>query len=171
MKRKRCHYCKRLFIPDPRVGERQKTCGDPLCQKAHKAENNTRWRKNNPDYCRNDYPRLKEWLDQHPGYLKQYRDAHPEYAKKNREAQRLRDRRKKLRLDIQAEIKSQASEITNQLWKLPHLDIQDEISIKPAEITFLFTTLPCLDIQARIDNDFCLRDNATIQTGRFASCP
>lgn len=166
MKSKRCRYCKRLFIPDPRVGDRQKTCGDPLCQKAHKVENNALWRSRNPDHFRKDYPRVKEWLDQHPGYLKQYRETHPEYVKKNREAQRVRDRRKKLRLDIQAEIKRQASEITNQLWNLPHLDIQDEISIQPPEMTFLFSSLPCLDIQVPLDNPFCLRENVTIHTGR-----
>jgi hypothetical protein len=166
MKSKRCRYCKRLFIPDPRMGERQKTCGDPLCQKAHKAKNNLCWRRNNPGYFSNDYPRLKEWLDHHPGYLKEYRDAHPDYVKKNREAQRIRDRSKKLRLDIQAEIKGQAPEITNQLWNLPHLDIQDEKFLQPLEMTFLFSTLPCLAIQVPLDNPFCLRDNATIHTGR-----
>ena len=165
MKRKRCRYCKSLFIPDPRVGQRQKTCGDDLCQKAHKAQNNARWRKRNPDYARNDYPRLKEWLDQYPGYLKEYRQTHPEYVKKNREAQRVRDRSKKLRLDIQAEIKRQAPEITNQLWNLPHLDIQDEIPVKPLEMTFLLSNLPCLDIQVPLDNAFCLRENPTIHTG------
>ena len=104
MERKRCRYCKRLFIPDPRVGERQKTCGEPHCQKAHKAENNTRWRRRNPDYFRNDYLRVKEWLDHHPGYLEAYRQSHPHYVTRNREAQRIRDRGKKLRLDIQAPI-------------------------------------------------------------------
>ena len=164
MKRKRCRYCKRLFIMDPRVGERQKSCGDSFCQKAHKVENNTCWRRRNPDYFRKDYPRVKQWLDQHPGYLKQYRQSHPEYVKKNREAQRVRDRRKKLYLDIQAEIKRQTPEITNQIWHLPHLDIQDEISIKPLEMTFLFSNLPCLDIQVSFDKAFCLRENATIHT-------
>lgn len=166
MKRKRCRYCKRLFIPDPRVGERQKTCGDPLCQKAHKVENNTRWRGRNPGYFKNDYPRIKQWLDQHPGYLKQYRQIHPEYVKKNREARRVRYRRKKLRVDIQAEIKRQAIEITDKLWNLPDVDIQAEISVQPLEMTFLFSALPCLDIQVPIDNTLCLRQNATIHTGR-----
>ena len=166
MKRKRCRYCKRLCMPDPRVGERQKTCGDPVCQKAHKVENNACWRKKNPDYFSNDYPRLKEWLDHHPGYLKEYRQTHPEYVKKNREARRLRYRRKGLCVDIQAEIKRQAIEIADKLWNLPHLDIQDEISIQPLEMTFLFSTLPCLDIQVSLDKPFCLRQNATIHTGR-----
>jgi hypothetical protein len=166
MKGKMCRYCKSLFIPDPRVGERQKTCGDPLYQKAHKAENNACWRKRNPGYFRNDYSRVKQWLEHHPGYLKEYRQTHPEYVKKNHEAQRVRDRSKKLCLDIQAEIKAQASEITNQLWNLPHLDIQDEISLQPLKMTFLFGTLPCLDIQVPLDNAFCPYENATIHTGR-----
>ena len=166
MKRKRCRYCKRLFLPDPRVGKRQKTCGDPLCQKAHKVEYNARWRRRNSDYFRNDYPRVKEWLDQHPGYLTQYRQTHPEYVRKNREARRLRYRRKRLCVDIQTEIKRQAIEITDKLWNLPHLDIQDEISIQPLEMTLLFGTLPCLDIQIPLDNHFCLRQNATTHTGR-----
>ena len=166
MKRKRCRYCKRLVIPDPRVGERQKTCGDPLCQKAHKAENNTRWRERNPDYFCNDYPRVKEWLDQHPGYLREYRQSHPEYVKKNREARRLRYRRKRLCVDIQAEIKRQAIEMTDKLWNSPHVDIQDGRSIQPLEMTFLFSAFPCLDIQVPLDNPLCLRENATIHPGR-----
>ena len=171
MKMKRCRYCKRLFISEPRVRDRQKACGDPPCQRAHKTENNARWRKSNPDYFRNDYPRVKQWLDQHPGYLREYRQSHPEYVKKNREARRLRYRRKKLRVDIQAEIKRQSIEITDKLWNLPHVAIQDERSIQPLEMTLLFSTLPCFAIQVPLDNAFCLRDNATIHPGRCVPCP
>ena len=57
-KRKRkCRFCPTLFVPDPRLGSRQQTCDDPECRKALKAENNALWRKANPDYFRNDYPR------------------------------------------------------------------------------------------------------------------
>ena len=86
--------------------------------------------------------------------------------KKNREARRLRYRRKRLCVDIQAEIKRQSIEITDKLWNLPDVDIQDEISVQPLEMTFLFGTLPCLDIQVPIDNALCLRQNATTHTGR-----
>jgi hypothetical protein len=151
MKQKKCPYCRIFFAPDPRVGQRQKTCGNPSCKKALKAKNNARWRKENPDCCRNDYPRIKQWLDHHPGYLQHYRKNHPEYVHKNRQAQRLRDRRKKLLLDIQAQIKNQLPETIEQLWNLPPLDIQDPISLKPLEITFLFSTLPTLAIQAPMD--------------------
>ncbi len=162
MKRKKCPYCRTSFVANPRVKQRQKTCGKPACKKALKAENNVRWRQENPHCCYHDYPRVKEWLDQHPGYLKGFRQSHPQYVQKNRQAQRLRDRRKKLHLDIQAQIKDQLPEITEQLWNLPHLDIQDEISLKPLEMTFLFSTFPCLDIQVQIDKCICPKENGII---------
>jgi len=102
MKRLTCPYCKRSFRPHPRVGNRQKTCGKPSCKKTRKAEINRRWRRDNPDCCQNDYPRVKEWLGQHPHYLVQYRQSHPEYVQRNREAQKHRDRSKKIHLDIQS---------------------------------------------------------------------
>jgi len=163
---KKCPYCKTQFTPHPKVGERQKICGKPACKKALKSENNRKWRQRNPEYYCDDYPRLKDWLEENPGYLKDYRGNHPEYVKKNREAQRIRDRRKKLRLDIQAQLKRQAPEITNQLWKLSNLDIQAQLDAKPLEITFLFSTLPCLDIQVQLDRAFRGGENVAISCGR-----
>jgi len=163
---KKCPYCKTPFTPHVKVGDRQKTCGKAACKKALKSENNRRWRQRNPDHYRNDYPRLREWLDQNPGYLKHYRESHPEYEKKNRKAQRVRDRRKKLRLDIQAQLKKQRPEITNQLWDLYNLDIQAQLDAKPPEMTFLFSMLPCLDIQVQLDRGFCVGENVAIPCGR-----
>ena len=163
---KKCPYCKIQFIPHPKVGKRQKTCGKPACKSALKSDNNRLWRQRNPDYYSNGYSRLKDWLEQNPGYLKEYRKSHPEYVKKNREAQRVRDRRKKLRLDIQAQLKRQAPEITNQLWESPNLDIQAQLDSKPIEITFLFSTLPCLDMQFQMDKVLCGRENVAIACGR-----
>ena len=144
---KKCPYCKTSFTPHVKVVARQKTCGSPECKKALKSENNKRWRRKNADCCQNDYPRVKEWLEQNPGYLKKYRQGHPEYVRKNREAQRVRDRSKKLRLDIQA-----------------------QLNIKPIEITFLFSSLPCLDIQVQLDSPFGLKDNSGILTRRDCLC-
>jgi hypothetical protein len=87
-------------------------------------------------------------------------------VKKNRDAQRVRDRRKKLRLDIQAQLKKQASKITNELWKSSNLDIQAQLDVKPLEITFLFSTLPCLDIQVQLDRAFHVEENVAIPCGR-----
>ena len=157
-----------------KVSSRQKTCGSPECKKALKSENNKRWRRRNAACCQKDYqkdyPRVKEWLDQNPGYLKKYRQDHPEYVQKNREAQRSRDRSKKLRLDIQAQLKRQASQITDKLWDSSNLDIQAHLGIKPIEMTLLFSSLPCLDIQVQLDKPFALRDNPGMLTGRDFLC-
>jgi len=165
MKRKKCPYCKSSFMPHPRVGNRQKTCGKPDCRKRLKAKNNKRWREENPDYFRNDYQRVKTWLDEHPDYLKTFRENNPDYVKKNREAQRIRDRGKKIRLDIQAQLKEKLPDIINQTWSLPNLDIQDEISLKPAEMTFLFSTFPCLDMQDEMDRVRYPGENGNISKG------
>lgn len=163
---KKCPYCQTFFIPTPRGGgKRQKVCGKPSCKKALKAENNARWRRGNPDCWRNDYPRVEQWLDQHPGYLKQYRANHPEYVQRNREAQRKRDRRKRVHLDIQAQIRDQLPDITKELSHLPFLDIQDDKQAKPLEMTFLLRSFPCLDIQIQIAKSILLEQNKIIQTG------
>jgi hypothetical protein len=114
MRAKRCPYCQRLLTLNPRVRKRRKTCGRPSCQKSLKRENSARWRKEHPDNCPLDYPCVKLWLPKPPGYLQHYRETHPGYVEKNRQAQRLRDRRKNLPLDIQNKIKRQPTEIIDQ---------------------------------------------------------
>ncbi len=159
---KECPYCKTQFTTHVKAGKRQKTCGKPACKKALKSDNNRKWRQRNRDYYSDGYSRLKDWLEENPGYLKRYRGSHPEYVKKNREAQRVRDRRKKLHLDIQAQLKRQAPEITNELWESSNLDIQAQLDVKPLEITFLLSTLPCLDIQVQLDRAFHTGENVAI---------
>jgi hypothetical protein len=167
MKRKKCPYCRTSFVPSPRVGKRQKTCGRPSCQKALNQENSARWRQEHPESCRLDYPRVKLWLQKHPGYLQQYRQTHPAYVQKNRQAQRLRDRRNKLHLDIQNKIKRQPPNIIDQLWDLSHLDIQNVAELQPLEVTFLFSTFPCLDIQNSLGKSLCLRDHGPSEPRRL----
>lgn len=163
MKGKRCPYCQRFLTLNPRVRKRRKTCGFSSCQRALNRENSTRWRQEHPNSCRPDYPRVKLWLQKHPGYLQRYREIHPAYVEKNRQAQRLRDRRKKLRLDIQNKIKRQPPEIIDQLWDLSHLDIQNVVELQPLEMTLLFSTFPCLDIQNSLGKNHCLKENGTIE--------
>lgn len=177
-KRETCCICLHYFIPHPKVGARQKTCGNPVCQRIHKKNNNAQWRLNNPDYDKNDYGRVKACLEKNPGYLKRYRQTHPEYVQKNRDAQRRRDKAKKLHLDIQAKLNRQPSEIINQLEIPPpssHLDIQAEFLLEPLEITFIlsrFVHFPCLDIQAKMDFTASLSDNSAIKQGGGAyGCP
>jgi hypothetical protein len=170
-KRKTYCICGEPVTPHRKLGERQKTCGLPVCQRILKKINNAKWRLKNPDYGKNDYPRVKECLANNPGYLKRYRRNHPEYVQKNRDAQKRRDRAKRVHLDIQAKLNRQPSEIVAQSKSIPgvsHLDIQDEFIMKPMEITFFlsrFAHFPCLAIQAEMDFSSPLPDNGAINHG------
>jgi len=170
MQAKQCPYCQRFLTINPRVRKRRKTCGDPSCQKALNKDNWARWRKKNPNHYRGDYPRVKAWLDRHPGYLKRYRETHPEYVRKNREARKLRYRQKKLPVDIQNKVKRQPPEIINQLWDLSRVDIRNESGLQPLEIAYLFSTLPCFAIQNSIDKPPCINDNGLIEASRSGPC-
>ena len=169
--RQTCCICSASYIPHPKVGTRQKTCGNPICQRIRKENNNARWRRNNPDYDKNDYDRIKACLEKNHGYLKRYRQNHPEYVRKNRDAQRYRDRAKKLHLDIQAKLNKQPIEIISQMENAPPsscLDIQAEFLLEPLEITFLmsrFAHFPCLDIQTKMAFTAPLLDNRAIKQG------
>lgn len=58
---KRCLYCGRYFVPDRRVGTRQKACRRQKCKETRKQEAHKSWFKKNPDYFKGDYWRVKEW--------------------------------------------------------------------------------------------------------------
>jgi hypothetical protein len=73
---RKCHYCGRLFVPDPRVGNRHKACSN-ACQRLRKRENNRAFREKNPEYGRapERYAYLKDWRRKHPDYQRQWREA------------------------------------------------------------------------------------------------
>jgi hypothetical protein len=45
-----CCICRRWFVPDGRVGRRQRACSAPTCQTARRARTQASWRRRNPDY-------------------------------------------------------------------------------------------------------------------------
>src|SRR5713226_5552738 len=45
-----CQICRRWFVPDRRVGRRQRACSAPTCQIARRARTQASWRRRNPDY-------------------------------------------------------------------------------------------------------------------------
>jgi hypothetical protein len=45
-----CRICRRWFVPDRRVGGRQRACSAPTCQTARRARTQASWRRRNPDY-------------------------------------------------------------------------------------------------------------------------
>lgn len=82
-KQKRCPYCRRLFVPDPRLKERQATCGRQECRRQRKRQSNEDWRSRHPDYFRGMYPQQKEAYRTRAEYRKCYRAEHPEYVLRN----------------------------------------------------------------------------------------
>lgn len=49
-KKRPCSECRRWFLPDARVGERQRTCGAVTCQQGRREQTHAAWRARNPDY-------------------------------------------------------------------------------------------------------------------------
>jgi hypothetical protein len=81
--RRRCPFCRRWYYPDPRLGQRQETCGRTECRQKQKRKSNQRWRAKNPGYFRGSYPQHKEKYGTRADYMRLYRHQHPEYVKRN----------------------------------------------------------------------------------------
>lgn len=128
MREKRCSYCGKKFVPDPKVGDRQKACSK-ACQKLRKQENNRLYRKKNPGYWKNHYEdHVKLWRQKHPDYQRQWR-------------QRKKAQKRVSSDEIQAERLRKAIELT---WKT-HLclrEIQAEILLQPSCIASLMLQSP-----------------------------
>ena len=45
-----CRICRRWFVPDRRVGRRQRACSGLACQITRRAKTQASWRRRNPDY-------------------------------------------------------------------------------------------------------------------------
>jgi hypothetical protein len=45
-----CRICRKWFLPDPRVGARQRACSSAECQSQRRSETQASWRKRNPEY-------------------------------------------------------------------------------------------------------------------------
>jgi hypothetical protein len=50
-----CKICRKWFMPDPRQIGRQKTCGDPLCQKENHRRQCAQWNQKNRNYFKANY--------------------------------------------------------------------------------------------------------------------
>lgn len=57
-----CRICRRWFTPNPRLKDRQKTCGDALCKREWHRKKCSEWNKKNTDYYRTNY--LQKKLDE-----------------------------------------------------------------------------------------------------------
>jgi hypothetical protein len=71
---KKCVSCGQFFEANPRVGERQKSCGATACRKKRKRMQERAWKARNPDYGQGFYASyVKPWRQKHPEYQKQLR--------------------------------------------------------------------------------------------------
>ena len=78
--KKECRYCGRWFVPDARVGHRQKRC---FLEECRRAENRRKVRKYiacNPDIVESLRGKMRVWAKAYPHYWRLYRKAHPEYV-------------------------------------------------------------------------------------------
>lgn len=57
----RCEFCGRFFVPDRRVGNRQRSCSNALCRKKRKQGAQKRWVAENPGYFCGRYEVVKQW--------------------------------------------------------------------------------------------------------------
>jgi hypothetical protein len=95
VERRRCKDCGRLFVPSPRVGERQSYCRRKECQRTRKRLWTREKLRRDEAYRLNQARAQKSWRERNPGYWKRYREKRPEYAERNREAQKMRNRRRR----------------------------------------------------------------------------
>jgi len=119
MAMKICYYCGNFFLPDPRVGDRQKACS-LVCQRFRKQENNRLYRKRDPGYWRNHYEDyVRPWRQRHPDYQRQWRKKRKGVGKGVRSA------------EIKAERIGKLIELTERiLFNLR--EIKAEILLKPS---------------------------------------
>jgi hypothetical protein len=114
--KKVCRYCGNYFVPDRRVGDRQKACS-VACQKVRKRENNKAYREKDPEYWRapERYEYLKAWRQKHPDYQRRWREA--------------RKRKRRSLGEIQAERLKKAIEFTERIH-IYLCEIKAEIPLK-----------------------------------------
>ena len=127
--KKRCQCCGRMFVPDRRVGARQRACS-AACRKIRKGESNKRFRGKNPGYWRGRYDMVKAWRKEHPDYQREWR-------------QRRKEQRMTLSAgEIQAEMFSKALDAVQENV-LVLREIQAEMPFQLADIAGCFAVSPC----------------------------
>ena len=55
IKKRPCRVCKKWFVPNPRVGSRQKTCGATECQDRWHAKKCSQWNRQNRAYFQGNH--------------------------------------------------------------------------------------------------------------------
>jgi hypothetical protein len=70
---KHCMICGLSFLPDRRVGDRQKVCSSLSCRLERRKRSQADWLSRNEGYFKGRYPNTRAWLEKHPDYQHNYR--------------------------------------------------------------------------------------------------
>ncbi len=90
-KKRRCIWCGCEFIFNPKLKERQKTCGSEECKRRQNLLAQRRWKRRNPIvYRQGQDDWRKRQKEENKGYWKDWRGRHSEYVVRNRVLTRLR---------------------------------------------------------------------------------
>ena len=81
---KRCLYCDKAYVPDPRTAEDQKACTRRPCRRERQRRAYQAWAARNRDYDSARRGNIRRWAKDYPNYWKRYRQTHPAYRKRNR---------------------------------------------------------------------------------------
>ena len=109
---KPCHYCRRWFQPDRRVGEAQYACSGLECQKKRQAENEAARLEREPDYFRGRAEKHRAYGRTHPEVNRRWREKNREARERDRVARRERHRQARERRA--AEHKAIALQLTSR---------------------------------------------------------
>ena len=151
-RRKRCRFCKELFVPDPRLKGRQVACSKEECQRARKRADRDDWLKRHPGYFTGRYANTKSWRHQHPDYQRRWRREHPEVrTRDNTRRRRRRELANLARAEIQNSISLQEpinKAVTPYLARLAGAEIQHSILLEVIALS-IFSTRYAAHLQRR----------------------
>ena len=82
-KKRPCRICRRWFLPNARVEDRQMTCGDPTCKREWHRRKCQQWNRANRDYFRANYLQKKLEAAQSDKSAKAHTRASPERFSKS----------------------------------------------------------------------------------------
>lgn len=83
---RRCSQCNAEFVPDPRIGSRQETCGSAECQGKLHAETCRQWRQDNVEATKAHYR----------DFVVPFRRCQPDYQRRWRWGRKLREIREQM---------------------------------------------------------------------------
>lgn len=71
--KRKCRFCRKKFIPDPRVKRHQKFCFKVECQEKRIIRSQENWLRKNPGYFQGRYENTRIWREKNPTYQKEWR--------------------------------------------------------------------------------------------------